>query len=134
MDTSTRMTVRAVATDTLGRRIAPRRHRTVEEKRTIVAESLQPGASVAEVARRHGVNANLVFGWRRLEEQGLLEVHSRRMKGRRLIPVKLLSEGAVPGAASQGMLRIELPGGVQVHVSSAVDLALLERVIEWLRR
>ena len=24
-----------------------------------------PGASVAEIARRHGVNANLVFNWRR---------------------------------------------------------------------
>lgn len=134
MDTSTHMAARAIATDTLGRRIAPRRHRTIEEKRAIVAESSQPGASVAEVARRHGVNANLVFGWRRLERQGLLEVHSRRMQGRRLIPVRLLSEGVLPSSASSGTLRIELPAGVQLQVSGTVDAALIERVIEWLRR
>lgn len=131
MDTSTLK----VATDTLGRRIARRRHRTIEEKRAIVAESLEPGASVAEIARRHGVNANLVFVWRRLHQQGLLEVHSRRMSGRRLIPVKLRSEPMVAGAALRSeALRIELPGGIQLHVSSGADAALLERVIELLRR
>jgi len=31
-----------------------------------------PGASVAEVARRHGVNANQVFTWRLQQEQGVL--------------------------------------------------------------
>src|SRR3954453_6306293 len=47
---------------------APRRSRrswSDDEKRKIVAEALLPGASVAEIARRHGVNANLVFNWRR---------------------------------------------------------------------
>jgi transposase len=36
-----------------------------EEKRRIVAEAMVPGASVAEIARRHGMNANLVFTWRK---------------------------------------------------------------------
>ncbi|MBV8457061.1 MAG: transposase [Acetobacteraceae bacterium] len=36
-----------------------------EEKRRIVEEAVRPGASVADVARRHGVNANLVFTWKR---------------------------------------------------------------------
>ncbi len=31
----------------------------------MVAEACQPGASVAEIARRHGVNANLLFNWRK---------------------------------------------------------------------
>ncbi len=34
-------------------------------KRRVVAETLEPGASVAEVASRHGLNANMVFLWRR---------------------------------------------------------------------
>ena len=38
-----------------------RRLRTVEEKTKIVQETLAPGVSVAEVARRHGLNANLLF-------------------------------------------------------------------------
>jgi transposase len=49
-----------------------RRFRTVEEKRRIVEETLEPNASVARVARAHGVNANQVFGWRRQYRQGLL--------------------------------------------------------------
>lgn len=49
-----------------------RRFRTVEEKRRIVEETLVPGASVARVARAHGVNANQVFGWRQLYRQGRL--------------------------------------------------------------
>jgi len=39
-----------------------RRFRTVEEKRRMVEEALQPGVSVARVARAHGVNANQLFG------------------------------------------------------------------------
>ena len=42
-----------------------RRSWSAEEKRRIVEESLRPGASVAVVARRHDLNANLLFTWRR---------------------------------------------------------------------
>lgn len=49
-----------------------RRWRSVSEKRQIVQLTLEPGASVAEVARAHGVNANQVFKWRRAFEQGEL--------------------------------------------------------------
>ena len=34
-------------------------------KRELVAATLEPGASVAMVARRHDVNANMLFKWRR---------------------------------------------------------------------
>jgi len=42
-----------------------RRYWKQDEKRRIVAESLEAGASAAEVARRYGLNANLLFTWRR---------------------------------------------------------------------
>jgi transposase len=42
-----------------------RRSWSDDEKRRIVAEAVLPGASVADIARRHGVNANLVFNWRK---------------------------------------------------------------------
>jgi transposase len=42
-----------------------RRSWSAEEKRRIVEESLRPGASVSVVARRHDLNANLLFTWRR---------------------------------------------------------------------
>ncbi|MCC3246893.1 transposase [Methylocystis sp. WRRC1] len=40
-----------------------RRYWKKEEKRRIVAESFKDGASVAEVARRYDLNANLLFTW-----------------------------------------------------------------------
>ncbi len=53
-----------LAAATHGRR--RRRSYSEEEKRRMVMEASQPGASVADIARRHGVNANLLFNWRRL--------------------------------------------------------------------
>ncbi|MGA3891807.1 IS3 family transposase [Ralstonia nicotianae] len=49
-----------------------RRRRTAHEKVAIVQETLVPGASVSAVARRHGVNANQVFGWRKQYQEGSL--------------------------------------------------------------
>jgi transposase-like protein len=43
-----------------------RKRRSAAEKRLIVEQALEPGASVARVARAHGLNANVVFHWRRL--------------------------------------------------------------------
>lgn len=36
------------------------------QKRRIVEEAFRPGASAADVARAHGLNANQVFNWRRV--------------------------------------------------------------------
>jgi transposase-like protein len=52
-----------------------RRWRSVAEKRRIVELTLVPGASVALVARAHGVNANQVFKWRGEFERGELSEH-----------------------------------------------------------
>jgi transposase len=49
-----------------------RRRRSVSEKRRIVELTFARGASVALVARAHGVNANQVFKWRREFERGKL--------------------------------------------------------------
>jgi transposase len=132
MDTHTVVAQELVAVDSRGRRIAPRNHRSIEEKRAIVAESMAAGASVAEVARRYGVNANLVFHWRRLAEQGLLETRTRRMTGRKLVPVKLLeTKGVAPPLAAT--LQVEFPSGIRLQIDGRPDIGLLEHVIGWLR-
>ena len=41
-----------------------RRKWSAQEKAAIVAESLAEGAVVSEVARRHGLSPQQVFGWR----------------------------------------------------------------------
>src|SRR6201996_1515934 len=76
-----------VLTDKLGRRSGPRRKYSVAEKRSMVEETRQPGASVPEVAQRHGVNANLLSVWRRLDRQSLLADYSRSLTGT-LLPVQ----------------------------------------------
>jgi transposase-like protein len=52
----------------------PRRRRSADERRRVVEETLEAGASVARVALKHGVNANQVFQWRRLYRDGKLGV------------------------------------------------------------
>jgi transposase len=136
MDTSTVIP----ATDTLGRRIAPRRHRTVDEKTRIVAETRAPGASVAEVARRYAVNANQIFEWRRQCDQGTLG--QRTLRGSRLIRVQVNGENAAgavaaPGItrpASEGRLEITLVDGVRIAVCGDVPAERLEQVLAVLRR
>jgi transposase len=114
----------------------PRRFRTVEEKRRIVEEALEPGASVARVARIHGVNANLLFGWRRLYLEGRLKPKNQQRPD-------LLAVRVVPGAketarrdndsAACGTIQIELPQGTMRIVGMA-DPASLETVLEYLTR
>ncbi len=77
-----------VTTDTLGRRTGPRMRHTIEEKLRIVEETRARGASVAAVARRHHVNANQVFAWRRLHRCGLLNPQGSKGDAK-MLPVKV---------------------------------------------
>lgn len=144
MDTS----VEVVTTDALGRRTGPRRLRTNEEKRRIVEETLKPGASVAVVARAHGVNANLVFGWRRLYQKGLLEANPATPTVP-LLQVKVTSPTVVPKRTyrrrSQSapvsakkprgdFLEIDLASGGRVRIHGKAATRILERLVEELCR
>jgi transposase len=71
MDTSPQVDT-TTGTDSQDAPTIRRRHRSVEEKRRIVEKTLVKGASVARVAREHGVNANEVFSWRLLHKKGRL--------------------------------------------------------------
>ena len=138
MDTSTVAARALLSIDTLGRRIVPRRFRSVAEKQRIVQELRESGCSGAEVARRHGVNANLIFTWRRLHEQGLLATHTRRARKARavkLLAVQVDSDHPVsPPPASAAYIEVELPGGIRVRSFGAVDRGMLEQVLSSLRR
>ena len=52
----------------------PYRRHTIEFKRAVVEQSLQPGASVSRLARPHDVNANQIFAWRKAYRDGRLGV------------------------------------------------------------
>jgi transposase len=98
MDTSTV----ATRADTLGRRVVPRRLRSLEEKRSILAEVRSSGGSVAAIGRKYGVNANLIFAWMRLEGQGLLQARTRRSP-QKLLAVSVLPEGAITAPRFAGV-------------------------------
>jgi transposase len=101
-----------------------------------------PGASIAAVARQHGVNANLVFAWMRLEEQGLLATRTRRSAPKLLAVTvtpqrtsSMTSPARLEGrAAAAEHLEIGLPDGTCVRVFGVVPGEKLERVLRLLRR
>jgi transposase len=129
-----------------------RQWRSVGEKRQIVEESLVPGASVALVARAYGVNANQLFGWRKLYRTGqLVEKRSKRVSPRvaRLLPVKVCEDGPKPEMVAADAIRqtrrteiSDAPAGAihiqfsraQVHVEGSADPAALRVVLECLLR
>jgi transposase-like protein len=126
MDTST--PVGPIATDALGRRIVRRRFRTAQEKQLIVAEASAPRALMAELARRHGVNTNLAFAWRRLRERGLLAEQERGpAKKGKLLPVRRSDEPKIAGPDTVPCIEIALAGRVRVRSYGTVDVALRER-------
>ena len=49
-----------------------RRRRSGEEKLAMVQETYEPGKTVSLVARLRGVNANQLFRWRKLHQEGSL--------------------------------------------------------------
>jgi len=55
-----------------GQATVPRRRYSVEFKRTLVEESLRPGASTAKLALQHGLNGNLLHTWRWQYRSGAL--------------------------------------------------------------
>jgi transposase len=116
-----------------------RLRRRPEEKRRIVEASFVPGASIARVAREHGVNANQVFQWRYEYRKGTLGV--RQQNQTRLVPVTVTGEpnsvtlpGIAPVTAASGSIHIELPGRAVIRVEAGVDPELVRTVLGSLLR
>jgi transposase len=134
-----------------------RRTRSLDERKRIVQEALAPGVSVASVARRHGLNANLIFKWIRRSRE---EWRDRRREpakektvvaappergGSVFVPVKLLelaTASALPPSdvvakaarqtrrgARRGAMEISLPNGAKVLLDAEVDAEALRRVL-----
>jgi transposase len=112
-----------------------RRFWSAEEKRRMVAESITPGASVSKVAQRYGVNANLLFTWRRRQARNAASGGVGSLK---LLPVTVADAGtpAAPVAASRpvGRMEIVLVGGERIVVAADVDATALARVVKALSR
>ena len=122
----------AVMTDKLGRRSGPRRKYTVDEKRSMVEETQVHGASVPEVAQRHGVNANLLSVWRRLYRRGLLTSELRSGTSA-LLPVEVSTPTMLPtkravapkaGKAQRALsVEVDFSGGQRLRIHGAVAVS-----------
>jgi transposase len=133
-------------------RVERRRRFSVEQKLAILIEATAPGATLSEVARRHGLLPAQVYKWRRLAELGVIG-----MPGASELPSFVAVEIAkdmpplpapLPGdkpamvdsaprrrrRKKAGVIEIELESGRRVRVDRDVDAAALERVLDVLAK
>ena len=133
----------------VGDRRKRRRSWPMAEKQRIVAETLMPGSSVSVVARRHDVNANQVFKWRRelaAGDRAALPVTACEFvpigvfaEVEREAPVVAHDDGRRPDAttmpaARSGLIEIDLVSGSRLRVDASVDERALCRVLRALRQ
>ena len=100
-------------------------------KRRVVAETLEPDASVAEVARRHGLNANMVFMWRGDPRFGpgrdapaFLPVEVR--------PAEIPATSELVTADANGQVEITLSSGHRLTLRGAFDVDVVLRLVRGL--
>jgi transposase len=108
-----------------------RRHYTQAYKRQVVEQSLQPGASAAQVAREHNINGNLLHTWRWHYRSGLLGAGNDAAE---LIPVQLTSSSldATMTPTTGRLLSIRC-GELHITLHGEVDPATLKTVLASLR-
>ena len=119
---------------------APRRRRehSAEFKRDLVARSLESGVSVAAIAMDNGINANLLFGWRRRHLESLAQAEPTRLRSPAavLLPVSIeagprevhCAPPAPPARSASGTIEIEI-GSARVRLRATVDDASLRSVL-----
>ena len=94
----------------------------------MVAETQAPGASVSIVARRHDVNSNQLFRWRRqLLPKAVIESSA-------LVPVEIAADDGRPRRTDrEGVIEIVFGCGARVRLRGEVNRETLRQVIEQLR-
>jgi transposase len=102
-----------------------------DQKREIVAETFAAG-EVTSVARRHGANPSMVFGWRKrfLAEQRTSQTHAPAF-----MPIALAPPAAPPSLASDApAIDVEFVCGARLRVTGAVDPELVAHIVKALKR
>jgi transposase len=112
-----------------------------EFKQRLVEAANQPGVSVSKLAQEHGVNANLLFKWRRdarAEAPALypIELLLPPSSTELLLPPTQQPEALTPETASEptpsGTIEIRL-GRAMVIINGTVDTNALRMILETLR-
>jgi len=104
-----------------------RRRWSIEQKREIVAESLEPGVRPGEVLRKHGITSSQLYTWRQQLTQRLGGKPGDQ-------PTKFACVDLVMAVArTESPIEIMLPDGTSVRVDRRVDDGALRCVIGALR-
>ena len=113
------------------------RQHPAELRQQVLAECNQPGASVAGVALAHGLNANMVHGWRKQQRNARSDrvqgTVAGAVEGANFIALPLASS---PAAATLPDIRIELRRGATTMAITWPSHAARECATwlqEWLR-
>jgi transposase len=115
-----------------------RRQYTVAFRRELVERCLQPGASVSGIALENGINANVVFRWRREHLRAVSGVARHGAAQAVLLPVKLAAAMTPTEPMSScapvptGVIEIEI-GAARVRLRGAVDEANVRCVLQTLK-
>lgn len=119
-----------------------RRSWSKEQKQGIVVEVDVGGATLSEVARRHGIHASLLFRWRKVLGSVMsappidAEPATSTVTAPRFVPVMLPAPVAppaptpIPIPAKPGTIEIVLDGRRTVRVGADVDTGALVRIID----
>lgn len=121
---------------------ANRRHHDRAFKQDLVRQSLEPGASVSAIAMRSGINANMLFKWRREHVQAAVDTPPTV-----LLPIEVaqatevvsIPTSAAPAPSSSrpvarsGVIELEF-AGAQLRLRGAVDEDSLCSVLRALRQ
>ena len=123
--------------------IERRRRWRVDDKLRIVAETQEPGARIADVARRHEISRGLLWNWRHQARRGTL----RQPASPAFVPVRVTG---IPGTAEprqavvdqqpdtghssvKSGLEVRLPDGTSIRIEGDVSLTMLRRIMMVLR-
>ena len=115
-----------------------RRSWSNEDKRTICQQTIAPGVSVAQVARRYALNANQIFNWLK---DARFQPDEHEIEGSAFLPVEVcaadtpLSHSATdkfPPSQPGGSIKIELADGHRVSVEGDYDGDALARLLKGL--
>ncbi|MET0195263.1 MAG: transposase [Hyphomicrobiaceae bacterium] len=109
-------------------------------KLDLVERCLLAGASVSGIALENGINANVLFRWRREHVRGTTRARSHRAAQAVLVPVNVAAEvtpavpEATPSTTSKpvGIIEIDI-GGARVRLHGQVDESNVRCVLHTLR-
>tara|TARA_B100000378_G_C17803300_1_gene328144 strand:+ start:139 stop:504 length:366 start_codon:yes stop_codon:yes gene_type:complete len=110
---------------------------TDEEKRSICLQTTASGVSVARVARRYALNANVIFKW--LRDPRYAPAAPAEPDEACFLPVEIVdrpmhddSEAAAGPVPAAGTIEIDTAGGHRLRISGAYDPEALARLIRGL--